>query len=319
MPDKISLLARNATLRQLQVFDSIARHKSFSRAAEELNLTQPTVSVQVKKLSEILKAPLFEPDGRRVKLTPSGRALYEAVQVILTQLSRVEQKINYHKGLSGGTVSLSVISTAQYFVPQVIQKFTQMYPDVTVVMRVGNHENLMQRMQENKDDFYLLGQSGKSAEELEVSLQELSINPIAFIAHPSHPLVDIDLELSQLKDEPFLMRESGSGIRHQVESVFKEHQFEPKTKMVLGGNEAIRLGVMQNLGIAAASIPTVLSEIEEGKIALLNVKGFPLMRHWYLSHPKDRTLSLAAEKLIQLIHGQAKKTSQEAFALIESS
>jgi len=115
------------------------------------------------------------------------------------------------------------------------------------------------------------------------------------------------------------MGDYSSGIRSQVENALKAHQFEPKTQMVLGGNEAIRLGVMQNLGIAVTTISTVLTEIEEGKIALLNVKGFPLIRHWYLATPKDRTLSLAAEKMIQLIRNEAEKTSQKAFALIENA
>ncbi len=118
MPEKISLLARNATLRQLQVFESIARHNSFSKAAEELHLTQPTVSMQVKKLSDILEAPLFEQIGRKVHLTEAGQALYEAANNILQQLSIAEQKINHLKGFSGGSVKLTVISTAQYFVPK---------------------------------------------------------------------------------------------------------------------------------------------------------------------------------------------------------
>lgn len=310
MPEKNSLLARSATLRQLQVFESIARHSSFSKAAEELHLTQPTVSMQVKKLSEVLDSPLFEQIGRKVHLTSAGKALYEAANNTLQQLSIAEQKINHLKGFSGGSVRFTVISTAQYFVPKVIHEFTQTYPDVTVIMRVGNKESLLERIQQNKDDFYLLGQP---PEDLNVESSQLSVNPLAFVANSHHPLVGKALSIDDLSDEPFLMRETGSGIRAQVEKVFEEFQFQPNIKMVLGGNEPIRLGLLQNLGITVASIPTLMDEINQGKISILNVKGFPINRHWYLTYPKGKVLSIAAEKLIELLKQEGQLLSELAF------
>ncbi|MBD3755644.1 MAG: LysR family transcriptional regulator [Gammaproteobacteria bacterium] len=311
MPEKGSLLARNATLRQLQVFESIARNQSFTKAAKELHLTQPTVSMQVKKLADVLQAPLFEQIGRKVYLTNAGQALYEAANAILGKLSIAEQKINHLKGFSGGNVKLSVISTAQYFVPKVIHEFTQAYPDVTVLMRVGNKENLLDRIAKNKDDFYLLGQP---PEGLNVVSEPLAINPLAFVANAQHPLVGKELTIEDLKDEPFLMRETGSGIRAQVEKVFGEFNFQPSVKMVLGGNEAIRLGLMQNLGITVASVPTLMNEISRGEIAILKVKGFPVNRHWYLAYPTGKILSIAAEKLIELLKVEGKELSEQAFA-----
>lgn len=313
MPEKISLLARNATLRQLQVFESIARNQSFTKAAEELHLTQPTVSMQVKKLSEVLDAPLFEQIGRKVYLTAAGQALYEAAEAILAKLSIAEQKINHLKGFSGGTVKLSVISTAQYFVPKVIQEFTQAYPNVTVLMRVGNKETLLERIAMNKDDFYLLGQP---PEGLNVSSSPLAVNPLAFVANPNHPLVGKSLSIKDLEGEAFLMRETGSGIRAQVEKVFQSFDFKPSVKMVLGSNEAIRLGLMQNLGITVASIPTLLNEIERGEIAILKVQGFPINRHWYLAYPNGKVLSIAAEKLIELLKREGESLSEQAFNML---
>ncbi|WP_321324923.1 LysR substrate-binding domain-containing protein [Thiomicrorhabdus sp.] len=310
MPEKISLLARNATLRQLQVFESIARHSSFSRAAEELHLTQPTVSMQVKKLSEVLDTPLFEQIGRKVYLTDAGKALYDSANVILNQLSLAEQKINHLKGFSGGSVSLAVISTAQYFVPKVIHEFTQAYPDVTVLLRVGNKETLLERISKNSDDFYLLGQP---TEELNVESSQLAVNPLAFVANANHPLVGKKLDISDLANEPFLMRETGSGIRAQIDKVFAEFEFQPHIKMVLGGNEAIRLGLLQNLGVTVASVPTLMEEIGQGKIKILDVKGFPINRHWYLAYPKGKVLSIAAEKMIELLKVEGQRLSQKAF------
>lgn len=311
MPEKESLLARNATLRQLQVFESIARNQSFTKAAKELHLTQPTVSMQVKKLTDVLEAPLFEQIGRKVYLTRAGQALYEAADAILGKLSIAEQKINHLKGFSGGSVKLSVISTAQYFVPKVIQEFTQAHPDVTVLMRVGNKENLLERIAKNKDDFYLLGQP---PEGLNVVSEPLAINPLAFVANAHHPLVGKELTIDELTDQPFLMRETGSGIRAQVEKVFNEFDFHPSVKMVLGGNEAIRLGLLQNLGITVASVPTLMNEINRDEIAILKVQGFPVNRHWYLAYPTGKILSIAAEKLIELLKEEGKKLSEQAFS-----
>jgi DNA-binding transcriptional LysR family regulator len=311
MPEKGSILARNATLRQLQVFESIARNQSFTKAAKELHLTQPTVSMQVKKLAEVLDAPLFEQIGRKVYLTSAGQVLYDAAEAILVKLSMAEQKIDHLKGFSGGSVKLSVISTAQYFVPKVIHEFTQAYPDVTVLMRVGNKENLLERIAQNKDDFYLLGQP---PEGLNVTSAPLAINPLAFIANANHPLVGQQLNIEDLQNEPFLMRETGSGIRAQIEKVFQDFDFHPKVKMVLGGNEAIRLGLLQNLGITVASVPTMMNEINRGEIAILKVKGFPINRHWYLAYPNGKVLSIAAEELIRLLKIEGKALSEQAFS-----
>jgi DNA-binding transcriptional LysR family regulator len=310
MPEKISVLARSATLRQLQVFASIARHNSFSRAAEELHLTQPTVSMQVKKLVDILEAPLFERIGRKVYLTAVGQALYDSVDGILEQLSIAEQTINHLKGFSGGSVKMSVISTAQYFVPKVIHEFMQSYPDVSVILRVGNKESLLGRIAQNKDDFYLLGQP---PEGLNIESTLLADNPLAFVANSSHPLVGKKLHIEDLASETFTMREVGSGIRSQVEKVFEGLKFQPRLQMVLGGNEVIRLGLLQGLGVTVTAVSTLIKEIEAGEISILDVEGFPINRHWYLAYPKGKVLSIAAEELINLLKLEGKSFSQQVF------
>ena len=297
MPYRADRLVRHATLRQLQVFVAIAKEGSFSKAAERLHLTQPTVSMQVKKLSEAVGEPLFEQIGRKVYLTEVGRIMLDAAQSILDQLALAEGKINELRGVAGGTVRLSVVSTAQYFVPEVIYDFLEEYPDVNVVMEVGNRETLLVRIQKNVDDFYILGQP---PEGLRVESHVLANNPLAVVAHCDHPLAQKKgrIKLEALAEAPFLMRERGSGIRKQVEHVFQQQGFEPNIKMVLGGNEAIRLGLRENLGVTVASLPTLMDEIESGEVVVLNVEGFPLMRHWYLAWPEGKALSLASRLLI---------------------
>ncbi|MBN2866962.1 MAG: LysR family transcriptional regulator [Thiotrichales bacterium] len=299
------ILARNATLRQLQVFECIGRKQSFTKAAEELHLTQPTVSMQVKKLSEVLDVKLFEQVGRQVYLTESGSYLYESAKKILAELSNTEEQINRVKGLAGGSVKFSVISTSQYFVPRIIQGFMESYPNVSVYMQVGNRENLVQRIIENKDDFYILGQP---PEGLNVESFQLAENPLAFVVNSKHPLAKKKkLTLEDVKYEPFLMREKGSGIRTHIENVFAEEDFVPNVKMVMGGNESIRLGLLQNLGISVASLPTLVEDIENGNLTVLDVEGFPIMRHWYLVYPKGKTFSIATEKLVELLKTEVKE------------
>ncbi len=298
MPYRADHLVRHATLRQLQVFVAIAREGSFSRAADKLYLTQPTVSMQVKKLSDTVGEPLFEQIGRKVYLTEVGRIMLQAAEVILDQLALAEERVNELRGVAGGTVRLSVVSTAQYFVPEVIHDFLEEYPLVNVVMEVGNREMLLERIQKNQDDFYILGQP---PEGLKVENHRMANNPLVVVAHRDHSLAQRagKIKLGDLSEAPFLMREHGSGIRKQIEQVFHEHGFEPNVKMVLGGNEAIRLGLRENLGITVASLPTVMDEVESGEFKVLNVQGFPVMRHWYLAWPEGKTLSLASGLLIE--------------------
>lgn len=303
MADKINQLVRHATLRQLQVFETIARLNSFSRAAEELHLTQPTVSMQVKKLADALETPLFEQIGRQVFLTQAGEVLYEAAQEVLQHLHSAEQRIKNLKGFAGGRIKLAVISSAQYFVPKVIHDFVGVYPDVSVAMMVGNKEQLVERILKNEDDFYILGQP---PEGLNVESFQLAPNPLVFVAHKNHPLAQArKINLEQMQEVPLLMREKGSGMRAQIEAVFAKHHYTPNIKMILGGNEVVRLGLLQNLGVTVAAVATLLDEIEREEIVVLDVEGFPIHRQWYLVFPKGKSLSMAAQKLIELLRQEA--------------
>ncbi len=305
MGSRVSQLARHATFRQLQVFECIAKHNSFTKAAKELHLTQPTVSMQIKKLSEVLDIDLFEQIGRKVYLTAAGEKLLEAAVNILANLEVVEDEVNHMKGLTGGSLHMVVISTAQYFIPQVIKKFTASYPDISVVMRIGNKEQLLNRMQKNRDDFYVLGQP---PEGLNATSTRLAANPLCFVAHKDHPLAKRKrLMLDDLKDETLLLREPGSGIRSHIESVFERLDFAPRQRIVLGSNEVLRLGLLDNLGIGVVSLPTLLQEFERKEIVVLDVEHFPIRRDWYLAYPKGKILSQASRRFIELLMHEGRQ------------
>lgn len=317
MADKPNQLIRHATIRQLQVFEAIARHKSFTRAAEELHLTQPTVSMQVKKLADALEVDLFELIGRKVFLTQAGETLYEAAKELLEKLESAEDRIKNQKGFSGGRVKFSVVSSAQYFVPKVISEYVAHYPEVKVALNVGNKEQLLDRIQKNEDDFYILGEP---PEGLVVDSYQLAPNPLVFVAHKSNPLTKKKhIKLSELVDTPLLIREKGSGKRAQVESAFQKQNFNPRKKMIMGSNEVVRLGLLQDLGITVASLATMINYVEQGDVVILNVEGFPIHRQWYLVSSKGKLTSVAAQKMIELLKIEVKAlTERMARQLMQS-
>ncbi len=296
-------ITRAATLRQLQVFEAIARLGSFTRVAEEMHLTQPTISMQVKKLAEAVDLPLTEQVGKEIYLTDAGHELAAVCREVLGSFERLEERINQLKGLEGGRVRLAVISTAQYFLPQVMQSFLAQYPNINIIMEVVNKEHLLERMADNQDDLYVLGQPPEGAP---VVSERLAVNPLVFVAPRGFDLPDDRvLTIDDLKNAPFLMREPGSGIRDQIEQVFAEMGYKPNVRMILGSNEAIRMGVISGLGISVVSMHTVREELRRKELRILPVKGFPIERHWYLAWSKGKSLSLSATRFMETLRLQS--------------
>ena len=219
---------KHATLRQLKVFESVARNLSFTRAAEELHLTQPTVSIQLKQLSDIVGLPLLEQIGKRIHLTDAGRELLKVCHEIFEGLSRFEMLVSDMKGVKAGKLRLAVITTAKYFVPRLLGPFCQRYPGIDVSLKVTNRERVLQRMADNQDDLYVLGQP---PEDLEVVFEPFLENPLVVVAASSHPLAaEKNISPQRLVEEPFLMREPGSGIRLATEQFFRRAGAETQSQ-----------------------------------------------------------------------------------------
>ncbi len=295
---------KHATLRQLKVFESVARNLSFTRAAEELHLTQPTVSIQLKQLSEIVGLPLLEQIGKRIHMTDVGIALLKVCHDIFEGLSRFEMLVSDMKGVKAGKLRLAVITTAKYFVPRLLGPFCQRYPGIDVSLKVTNRERVLQRMADNEDDLYVLGQP---PEHMEVELEPFLENPLVVLAARGHPLiVERNIPLSRLVEEPFLMREPGSGTRLATERFFGERGLKLKVRMELGSNEAIKQAVAGGLGIAVLSAHTLALERSSDELALLDVEGFPIRRHWYVAYPKDKQPSVVALAFLDFLREESK-------------
>ncbi len=293
MPD---FLIRHATLRQLQVFEAIVRLGSFTRAAEELFLTQPTVSMQIKKLADSIGLPLFEHIGRNVRPTEAGLELYQSCRKIFETLANLEMKIADLKGVRRGRLRLGVITTAKYFAPELLGEFCRLYPGIEVALKVSNRDRIIERINANEDDLYIMGQA---PDQFEVEAFPIAPNPLAVVAPRDHPLVGKkNIPLARIADEPFILREPGSGVRDATLRAFDKLGLRPRVRMELGSNEAIKHAIVGGLGISVQSLHTLTLEGPDGPVTILDVKGFPIMREWYLVYPKGKELSLVTQAFL---------------------
>jgi len=292
-------LARRISLRQLQVFEAVARLLSYTRAAEELFLSQPTVSMQIKKLETDIGLPLTEQTGKKISLTEAGSALSLASQDILGTLRRFEMQIDDQKGLRTGQLRIAVVTTAIYFAPRLIGKFTQQYPGINVSLDVGNRDHILDRMSRNMDDLYLVG---KPPESRELDFQPYLENPMVVVAPVSHKLAgEKAIPLSLIADEQFIIREPGSGTRIAVEQLFAEVGYDLNIRMELGSNESIKQGISGGLGIAVISLHTLTSG-DLTELTILDVDRFPISWQWYVGHPRGKRLSVVAKTFIDFMY-----------------
>lgn len=291
-------LIRHTTLRQLQLLEAIVRLGSFTRAAEELFLTQPTVSMQIKKLADTVDAPLFQQIGRRVEPTDAGREVYTACRAILETLSNLDVALADLKGLKRGRLRLGVITTAKYVAPELLGEFAQRYPGIDVSLKVTNRDRIIERISGNEDDLYVVG----SIEDLEneVVTVPFAPNPLVVVARADHPLVGkCDVPVKRLGEEQLLLREPGSGIRDAFLKLLAANSVTPRVRMQLGSNEAIKHAIVGGLGIAVLSLHSLVLESSGGHLALLDIQGFPIQRRWNLAYPRSRELSLVAKTFLE--------------------
>ncbi|MFP8778940.1 LysR family transcriptional regulator [Hydrogenophaga sp. RWCD_12] len=284
---------RHLTLHQLRIFHAVAEHNSFARAAEALHLSPPTLSLQVKQLSETVGQPLFEQLGKKIYLTPAGKTLAEASGDIQLRLDRLSEDLSALQGIERGSLKLAILTTVKYTVPKLLGGFCAAHPGIDVAMVVGNRENLLQRLANNQDDLYIMGQP---PEQLDVLSEPFADNPLVLVAPPGHPLVGRKrIAPARLKDEPFILREAGSGTRLTTEKFFAAHGITLKNRLEVGSNEAIKQTVAGGLGLAVLSGHTLTAELALGELVQLDVKGFPLIRRWHVVVPRGKRLSAAAQ------------------------
>lgn len=294
-----------ATLHQLVVFEAVARHGSFTRAAEELFITQPTVSSQVKQLSKAIGLPLFEQIGKSLYLTEAGKALQETCHDVFGALDNFEMKVADIKGTKQGHLRLAAITTAKYFIPRLLGSFCRQYPGIEVALQVTNHKEIARRLMENQDDLYVVSDPPA---ELDLCAQPFLDNPLVVLAPRTHPLADErNIPISRLDGEPFIMRERGSGTRQAVQKLFAQHKITVNVKLELGSNEAIKQAIAGGLGISVLSRHTLISEAATGELTVLDVEHFPIERRWYVAYLQGKQLSVIAQTFLDFLLKESQK------------
>ncbi len=294
-----------ATLHQLKVFEATARHGSFTKAAEELYITQPTVSSQVKQLTKAIGLPLFEQIGKRFYLTDAGRELLKTCQEIFDRLDNFEMKVADLKGTKQGALRLGVITTTKYFVPRILGAFCEKYPGIDISLQVTNHQQVHQRMLNNDDDLYILSQP---PEDVELVVEPFLANPLVVVARHDHPFAKRhQIPINDLEGQSFIMREYGSGTRQAVHKLFNEHHVSVKVRLELGSNEAIKHAIAGGLGISVLSQHTLIADRNgNGELVVLDVEHFPIERCWYVAHLSGKQLSVIARTFLGFLIEQTK-------------
>ncbi len=295
------------TLRQLQVFEAAARHLSFSRAAKELHLSQPGVSMQIKQLEEAIGRPLFEQLGKKLFLTEVAREVQRASQAIAQQLVDLADTLDDLRGLKQGALTVGVVSTVSNFAIRLISQFRQEHPEVRITLNVVNRETLLEQLANNEVDLALMGQPPAGHDLESTPFME---NPLLVIAPLSHPLAkQKNIPLTRIAEEDFVAREPGSGTRSATEAFFQSHGLALRAAMEMNKNEAIKQAVESGLGLGVVSRHTVTLELAALRLVALDVEGFPIRRQWHLVHRRNKHFSLAASAFARFVLTQAVRTA----------
>jgi DNA-binding transcriptional LysR family regulator len=295
----------HVSIRQLQVFTTVARHLSFARAAEELHLSPPAVSMQVGELEHVLGVPLFERTGRKVALTTAGEYFLVHARRLLGNLKDAEDTIARLRGVQTGRLVVGVQSTAKYFMPRLIAGFLREHPGVDLRIEVANRQALSEALARNEVDLAVMGTPPRQHD---FRIEPFAAHPLGVIAAPEHPLAALPhVPPALLEREPFIVRETGSGTRATMEQYFADVGIKPAAAMTMGSNETIKQAVMAGIGISFLSLHTTGLEVKDGLIKVLEVEGLPLIRRWQIVHVRAKLLAPAAEALRYYVleHGEA--------------
>ncbi|WP_416676401.1 LysR substrate-binding domain-containing protein [Egbenema bharatensis] len=286
-------------MHQLQVFEATARHCNFTRAAEELFLTQPTVSMQVKQLSKSVGMPLFEKVGKRLYMTDAGQAVFETCQAVFDRLAQLESSLLDLQGMDSGKLRIGATTTAQYIVPKLLAPFCHTYPGVDIFLEIDKHKNILERLNDNEDDLYILSQL---PERSDIQARSFLCNPLAVVAPAAHPLAkQSNISLETLVKEPLILRERGSATREAIETLFAERELVPQVRLELDNNEAIKQSIAEGLGLSVLSLHSLSRVSSAPELVTLDVEGFPIHHQWYAVFLKDKALPIAAQTFLDYL------------------
>lgn len=286
----------HATFRQLRLFLAVADTGSITGAARACHVTQPTVSMQLKELAQAVGMPIYEQIGRSIHLTPAGEAVAASARAIVAEWETLEQRIAGLKGLHQGRLRVALASTAKYFIPRMLGTCCATHPQVDIALQVLNRDGVVQRMRSNQDDLYILSQP---PQDIPHERQFLLDNPLVAIAPLDHALASSDrVRLSRIAREPFILRERGSGTRLAGDAHFAENGFDPRVRLELGSNEAVKQSVAAGMGLGVVS-RHALAELPSAEgLAILKVNKFPVPSSWSVLWLKGKRMPPIAQAFL---------------------
>lgn len=295
---------KNATLRQLKVFETVARRLSFSRAAEELHLTQPAVSTQVRTLEGHVGMPLFEQLGKKIYLTQAGDELLHFCRAIIQQFDEAEDAMAQLKGIAGGKLNVAVISAGDYFFPQLMVAFARQHPGVQLNLTVHNREELLDKLAANRTDLAVMV---RPPAELDTQNDAFAPHPYVIVGAPDHPLAGRGpVSMAELIRHPFVIREPGSDTWFSMQDAFGPHLAELTVAMEIKSTETIKQAVIAGIGLGFLSAHTIGRELAARSLVVLEVEGFPLMLNWYVVHRREKRLPPVARAFRQFLLEEGK-------------
>jgi DNA-binding transcriptional LysR family regulator len=290
---------RGATLRQLRAFSTVAKHRSYARAASELHLTPSAVSLQIKELEQSIGLPLFGRAGRSSCLTKAGELLLIDVNRAFDALKDADETLNRLCGRETGVASVGMVSNATYFLPRLLATFNTLHPNIELQVSVANRDQLLKKLSNGEIDFAVMGQPPRS---FDASYDMLASQPLGIVASPQHPLTrERGIPAAALADCKFIVRETGSGTRAAMDRFFHEAHIAPRYHMEIGSNESIKQAVIANMGLSFLSLQTARLELRDSLLAVLDVVGLPLIRAWHVVRAAPDPLGPAAESLRRYI------------------
>tara|TARA_R110002167_G_scaffold47967_1_gene141775 strand:+ start:74939 stop:75922 length:984 start_codon:yes stop_codon:yes gene_type:complete len=301
MPSRLH--AYIGTFRQLEILLAVYEQGSITAATQKLFLTQPTISMQLKKMSDAIGMPLYDQVGKKLVFTEAGVAAVGAARDILGRFEELESSLSDLKGLKAGTLRLGVVTTAKYFIPHLLGEFCSVYPAIDVQLNVANRSQILERVERGEDDFYVFSHPPESDD---LELFDFLPNPLVAIAPIGHPMTKkAKVSLAEFAQFPFLMREPGSGTRHAIEEHMKKFGIKLNLKMTIESNEAIRHAVMAGLGVSILSSHTLSYGGHVG-LQELNVSRLPILLNWKLARLKSKRMSIIASTFLDYVNSQGR-------------
>ncbi|MDF2157551.1 LysR family transcriptional regulator [Algoriphagus sp. CAU 1675] len=302
----------NISFNQLRVLQAVAKHKSYTKAAKELNMTQPAISIQIKNLQDQFEVPLIETLGKKIHITEFGFELVETAERIFSEMDLIEQKMLELKGLLAGKIRISAVSTGKYIIPYLVSDFMKINPHVEISLEVSNRYKVLAHLEENTTDLALVS---LSPEDLDLQSISLAENRLFLVTSPQNAeeyqkYID-NKEFSKI---PFILREKGSGTRLLMEKFFKKKGIDPTSKMELATNEAVKQAVMAGLGASILSEFSMTQEVKDGRISLLNFSGMPITADWKLIWMEQKKHSPAVKAFIRWLEENKEQVIKNHFS-----